>query len=229
MLTHSKKQESIIYFVIISVMLIILIIILDIFVFKIYSYNNNYKINKNLRSSYVKEFSYVKNKNIANNIININDLCLETMQMGFTINNEEKIEEEKQKIITNKDEANKWRIIIPKINLDAPIQEGTSQAILAKSVGHFEGTSIWNGNISLAGHNRGKDCNFFQNIKELVKGDIIIYSTETGEKKYKVIMNKIIKQTNWDYVENTEDNRITLITCVENMFEYRRCVQALEI
>ncbi len=42
-------------------------------------------------------------------------------------------------------------------------------------------------------------------------------------------MNKIIKQTNWEYIENTKDNRITLITCVENMYEYRRCIQAIEI
>ena len=42
-------------------------------------------------------------------------------------------------------------------------------------------------------------------------------------------MNKIIEQTDWKYVQNTEDNRITLITCVENMHDYRRCVQAVEV
>ena len=31
------------------------------------------------------------------------------------------------------------------------------------------------------------------------------------------------------YLENTEENRITLITCVENQKEYRRCIQAEEI
>ena len=47
--------------------------------------------------------------------------------------------------------------------------------------------------------------------------------------EYKVILNKIIHQTDWTYIEDTSDNRITLITCVENMYEYRRCVQAVEI
>ena len=83
--------------------------------------------------------------------------------------------------------------------------------------------------MALAGHNRGIECNFFQNIKYLKVGDKIIYTTKKGKREYKVIMNKIIKQTNWEYIENTKDNRITLITCVENMYEYRRCIQAVEI
>ena len=39
---------------------------------------------------------------------------------------------------------------------------------------------------------------------------------------------RIIKDTEWKYLKNTEDNRLTLITCVENQPEYRRCVQAVE-
>ena len=83
--------------------------------------------------------------------------------------------------------------------------------------------------MALAGHNRGYNCNFFQNLKKLEIGDKIIYHTEKGEREYKVVVNKIIKQTDWRYIQETEDNRITLITCVENMFEYRRCIQAVEI
>ena len=60
-------------------------------------------------------------------------------------------------------------------------------------------------------------------------GDSIFYHTEKGVREYKVVVNKIIYQTDWTYIQDTEDNRITLITCVENMFEYRRCVQAVEI
>lgn len=122
-----------------------------------------------------------------------------------------------------------WRIEIPKIGLIAPIKTGTTQEVLATAVGHFEGYSKWNGNVALAGHNRGYNCNFFQNIKKLEEGDKIIYYTNKGKREYKVVLNKIIKQTDWSYVQDTEDNRITLITCVENMYEYRRCVQAVEI
>lgn len=85
------------------------------------------------------------------------------------------------------------------------------------------------GNVALAGHNRGYKCNFFQEIKNLKNGDIIIYSTEKGQRKYKVTLNKVIKETDWTYIQNTKDNRLTLITCEMNKKEYRRCVQAVEI
>lgn len=123
----------------------------------------------------------------------------------------------------------KWRVEIPKIGINAPIKSGTTQDVLATAVGHFPETNKWNGNVALAGHNRGYNCNFFQNIKKLKAGDSIFYHTEKGVREYKVVVNKIIYQTDWTYIQDTEDNRITLITCVENMFEYRRCVQAVEI
>ena len=123
----------------------------------------------------------------------------------------------------------KWRVEIPKIGINAPIKSGTTQDILATAVGHFPETNKWNGNVALAGHNRGYNCNFFQNIKKLKVGDSIFYHTEKGVREYKVVVNKIIYQTDWTYIQDTKDNRITLITCVENMFEYRRCVQAVEI
>lgn len=57
----------------------------------------------------------------------------------------------------------KWRIQIPKINLDVHIMEGTSSNILLKAVGHFETTEKWIGNVGLAAHNRGYNCNFLKN------------------------------------------------------------------
>ena len=140
------------------------------------------------------------------------------------------VEKETQKLASiNIYSTNKWRIKIPKISLDAPITEGTSQESLRRTVGHFENTDIWKGNVALAGHNRGYRCNFFQDIKKLQNGDLIIYSTKKGIRKYKVVINKVIKETDWSYIEDTEDNRLTLITCEEGKREYRRCIQAVEI
>ena len=75
----------------------------------------------------------------------------------------------------------------------------------------------------------GFQKNYFEHLKELEIGDIIIYKTESGTKKYKVDVITIIEDINWSYLEKTEDNRITLITCVENKPEKRRCVQGIEI
>lgn len=122
-----------------------------------------------------------------------------------------------------------WRLIIPIISLDAKISESTTEETINKYIGHFEETSKLNGNIGLAAHNRGYENNYFADLKKLKIGDEIIYKYNKKEKKYKVNKNIIIKDTNWSYLENTKENKITLITCVENKPEYRRCIQGVEI
>ena len=61
------------------------------------------------------------------------------------------------------------------------------------------------------------------------KGDKIIYKTANKTRTYLVETNTVIKQTNWNYLEPTKDNRITLITCEKDRKEYRRCIQAIEV
>ena len=125
-----------------------------------------------------------------------------------------------------KESQQNWKIVIPKISLEAEISEGTSKEIMDKYVGHFQETSSSFGNIGLAAHNRGYEVNYFSDIKKLRNGDEIIYKYYDFEKTYIVDKNIIIKDINWDYLEPTEENKITLITCVENEPEYRRCIQA---
>ena len=121
-----------------------------------------------------------------------------------------------------------WQIEIPKISLIANIAEGTTKEILNQYVGHFENTTKENGNIGLAGHNRGYAVNYFQNLKLLHEGDEIKYTHNDFVKIYEVEKSRIIKDTEWQYLEETEENMLTLITCVENQPEYRRCIQAIE-
>lgn len=134
-----------------------------------------------------------------------------------------------EKVVNSQYKSNNWRIKIEKIHLDAPIIEGTENEILRRAVGHFQNTSTWNGNVVLAAHNRGYKYNYFQEIKKLELGDIITYQTVYGEKQYKVVSNKVIQETDWSCLENTNENKITLITCEENKREYRRCIQANQI
>ena len=149
--------------------------------------------------------------------------------------NEEKTKESNnvnkttQRQVVKENQNIKWRLQIPKIDLDVHIMEGTTSNTLLKAIGHFEETSKWQGNVGLAAHNRGYQCNFFAKIKNLKIGDEIIYATTNGKKVYKVQTNKVIQDTDWSYLKPTKDNRITLITCEENRENYRRCVQAVEI
>ena len=130
--------------------------------------------------------------------------------------------------IENEEKTERWEIEIPKISLKATIAEGTTKETLNQYVGHFEQTQKEEGNIGLAAHNRGYEVNYFQNLKLLQKGDEIKYIHNQFEKIYEVEKCRIIKDTEWEYLEDTEDNRLTLITCVENQPEYRRCIQAVE-
>lgn len=121
-----------------------------------------------------------------------------------------------------------WGLFIPKIDLIAPIQEGTSKEIMNQAVGHFENTAIEKGNVGLAAHNRGYLVNYFQNLKKLQLGDIVYYKYNQTIREYEVDVVTIIRDDDWSYLEDTEENRLTLITCVENEPSYRRCIQAVE-
>lgn len=121
-----------------------------------------------------------------------------------------------------------WQIEIPKISLVANIADGTTKEVLNQYVGHFENTQKEIGNIGLAAHNRGYEVNYFRDLKVLKKGDEIKYKHNSFEKIYEVEKGRIIKDTDWNYLEDTEENMLTLITCVENQPEYRRCIQAVE-
>ncbi len=85
------------------------------------------------------------------------------------------------------------------------------------------------GNIALAAHNRGYKVNYFQDLKKLEIGDEIYYSYKNIKRKYIVNSKAIIRDTDLQVLENTKDNILTLITCLENEPQYRRCIQALEV
>lgn len=122
-----------------------------------------------------------------------------------------------------------WILEISRINLKAKINFGTTEEVMNEFIGHFDTTGVWTGNIGLAAHNRGYPVNYFGRLKELQKGDEIKYTTIYGTKTYKVSVSTIIEDTDWSYLQETEENKLTLITCVENQPRYRRCIQAIEI
>ena len=127
-----------------------------------------------------------------------------------------------------KDNKQTWKIKILKIALEVQIAEGTEEKILEDYVGHFSETSKTEGNIGLAAHNRGYKNNYFSRLKELKEGDEIQYQYNNFQKTYIVKKHEIIEDTNWTNLEQTKENVLTLITCVENEPNYRRCIQAIE-
>ncbi len=131
-------------------------------------------------------------------------------------------------VLSTKINSNEWKLEIPSINLKAYIAEGTNKEILNEYIGHFEETEKNLGNVGLAAHNRGYKVNYFEKLKEVSEGDLIYYTYKEIKRTYIVISKSIIEDTDWSNLENTEDNRLTLITCVENKPKLRRCLQAIE-
>lgn len=84
--------------------------------------------------------------NVDNNIIYINDVPQE-----ITVDSEDDI------VLTN-EEGIIGALEIPKIELSAPIKEGTDWDTMKEYIGHFENSSIWEGNVCLASHNRRNTC-----------------------------------------------------------------------
>lgn len=116
---------------------------------------------------------------------------------------------------------------IPAIGLSVNVYQGTDAASLRKGAGHFPATSIWNGNVALAGHNRGVN-NHFGRIHTLEVGDTITLTTKLGSRTYSVTSVSKVSETDTSGTDSTAENCITLYTCVRDQREYRWCVRATE-
>lgn len=115
---------------------------------------------------------------------------------------------------------------IPAINLTVKAYQGTDAIALKKGAGHFEDTSIWDGNVAFAGHNRGVN-NHFGKIHTLSDGDKITWTTKLGTKEYRVYSVAKIHKDNVSVLDSTSADILTLVTCVMNQPDYRWCVQAI--
>lgn len=141
-----------------------------------------------------------------------------------TITNEKNQEKTIKEKYNNNDILGIIKIV--DINFEGVIYEGTTQDILKKGVGHFEETPIIDGNICLAAHNTNK---FWAKLKNVKNGSKIIYTSRFGEREYKVFSSRQIEETDLSPLKNTEENIITLITCVKGQKNKRLCIQAIEI
>ena len=154
------------------------------------------------------------------------------MKAGFSINSDSQSGIESVNLIqednTKKEKAKDWYLEIPAVELNASIAEGTTKEVMDQFIGHFEQSKKWVGNVCLAAHNRGYENNYFSEIKTLKEGDKIIYHYKDSSREYVVEENCIIQDTDLSCLEDTKDNTITLITCIENEPNYRRCVKAIE-
>lgn len=116
----------------------------------------------------------------------------------------------------NKEEINAIAImVIPKINVNVAVAEGTDMDVLKYAVGHFEGTALpgEKGNFCVAGHRNYTYSEYFKRADELQNGDEIIVRTKAGEFKYKVTGQKIVEPEEVSVLKPTKDATLTIVTC----------------
>ena len=120
------------------------------------------------------------------------------------------------------------KISIPAIGVkNYYLWEGETSGSMSKGLGHFTGTSVWDGNCGVCGHNRGATYSIGA-IKDLKLGDAVTYTTSAGTRTYAVTTVAKIGSDDWSYLGATTDNRITLITCVAGDASQRWVVQAVQ-
>ena len=121
------------------------------------------------------------------------------------------------------------KLTIPKINLSVSIYETDDEMeAMTEGVAHFKETSCFNGNVGLAGHNSGVN-EYFGKLHTLVPGDKVILETALGKREYNVFKSYEIDESDWSVLDRTEENIITMITCVNHDKTKRLCVKAISV
>ena len=108
------------------------------------------------------------------------------------------------------------------------VYEGEQLSNLSKGAGHFSGTSAWDGNVGLCGHNRGGSA-YFSFIKDMQTGDKVTYTTRYGTRTYEVISKEYIDEYDYSELGWSAENLLTLITCLADVPSQRVCVIAREV
>ena len=96
------------------------------------------------------------------------------------------------------------RLEIPRLNMSVMVMEGDRDKILRLGAGHLPGTPM-----AIAGH---RDS-FFRPLKDIKLNDKIVFTTPEGSHEYHVVSTQIVGPKDTWVLENSSDDRMTLITC----------------
>ena len=104
---------------------------------------------------------------------------------------------------------------IPKINLKVAVGEGSDNASMRYTVGHFTNTAKPGklGNFAVIGHRSYRYGQFFNRLDELKIGDLVEVKSGTHTYVYKVKESFIVKPEDTWILNNTDNATITLVTC----------------
>lgn len=109
-------------------------------------------------------------------------------------------------------------IEIPRIDVYEPVYHGTSEEVLAKGVGHLEGTSLPIGGESthtvLSGHTGLPEAEIFTKLESVKEGDIFLIHVLNETLAYKVDQIKVVEPSETDDLKIVPGyDYATLVTC----------------
>ncbi|MBA3956039.1 MAG: class E sortase [Acidimicrobiia bacterium] len=121
------------------------------------------------------------------------------------------------------------RLMIPSLNVDVVVVQGTSASALRAGAGHYPESPLPCdlGNVAIAGH-RTTYGRPFHNLDLLNPGDDIILETPVGTCTYKVNKDPfIVVPTDFSVLDRTSTGTLTLTTChPKNSAAQRLIIQA---
>jgi len=122
-------------------------------------------------------------------------------------------------------------LTIPMLNLSVNVYESPdNMEAMSRGVAHFPSTSAYDSNVGLSAHNINLDGSdgYFKYLYTLEKGDGVTYQTALGERAYTVESVTTIAASDWTPLYYTDDNRLTMITCISGQSDKRLCITAIE-
>jgi sortase A len=100
---------------------------------------------------------------------------------------------------------------IPRLDLEVPVYDGTTDAVLDLAAGRIEGTALpgTTGNVGIAAHRDG----FFRVLKDLKEGDALVLDTHVAAEPYRVEWIRITTPDDVSVIAPTPGPTVTLVGC----------------
>ena len=102
-------------------------------------------------------------------------------------------------------------VTIKSVDLNVPVFHGDREEELLKGAGHYNGSRFpgEGSNVVLAGHRNS----VFGRLKDVAKGDTVIFNTTYGEYIYKISEIKIVKGNDTSILQPLDTEKLTMYTC----------------
>ena len=100
---------------------------------------------------------------------------------------------------------------IPRLELEVPVYDGTTDAVLDMAAGRIEYTALPGtvGNVGIAAHRDG----FFRILKDIKEGDALVLDTPVALEQYRVEWIRITTPDDVSVIDPTPDRAVTLVGC----------------